>query len=105
MSLFLSAYGHVFVALGTDIASDLKVVSIGPDRVTLQWQPVRVHGSNRLLETAIRWSRLRNHNGPEVLGQHKVVQSDRDRVTIKDLEIGEVFYFLDFNYLINVIFM
>lgn len=83
---------------GTESATDIRVVKTTPDSVTLEWDPARVHGSNRLQGTVVRWTEVKPGQPPNgneaVLAYHRTVQADANRVTIDGLEAGVMYRFV-----------
>lgn len=83
---------------GTESAADIRVVKTTPDSVTLEWDPAKVHGSNRLQGTVVRWTEFKPGQPPNgneaVLAYHRSVQADANRVTIDGLEAGIMYKFV-----------
>lgn len=83
---------------GTEAPTDIQVVKTTPDSVTLEWEPAKVFGSNRLQGTVVRWMEFKPGQAPTgnetVLAYHRTVQADANRVTIDGLEAGVLYRFI-----------
>lgn len=96
-SIWLPFSTVCFQTSGTDPATNLQVSDLSFTSLTLTWVNAIVHGSNQVLKIVVKWVTFdanKSINEKDMtIGQHKVLPSDADSLTINNLLQGTQYRF------------